>query len=195
FFFDFQSASNSLTYWRLLDPFGRAVFGPKLMTGASGDVDVTTLAFTGTYTLLIEGQIGAGTDTTSYRFNAQRIADDVTPLEVGHRDGGQAFICVDAVDRGGTGGLHPSFGAVSNANPLLIGRTLEAFGNFEGTIDEVRVWNVGRSQAQIVAAKDAELVGTEAGLMMYLKANEGTGAVLNDATGVNNAQMRNVYGV
>src|SRR5207247_7425007 len=64
-----------------------AVFGPKLMTGASGDVDVTTLAFTGTYTLLIEGQIGAGTGTTSYRCNAQRIADDVKPLVFGQAQG------------------------------------------------------------------------------------------------------------
>src|SRR6266568_3411557 len=325
FFFDFQSASNSLTYWRLLDPFGRAVFGPRLMTAASGDVDTTTLAFTGTYTLLVEGQIGAGTGTSSYSFLAQRISDDVKPLVFGQAQGidgrqwtsgqlgGAAYLdgamygevannaTIDVtrtltleawvkVDRFADSGVTPivykgngaatqrtyalwvngadgsvvystsdNFGgtniqevtlataggviaadewhhvavvqdrngnpnstvqliqiyvdgvlqansaggpqnlridvnANSTSNPLLIGRDLEGHGNFEGTVDDIRLWNVARTAAQIQASMGAELLGSESGLVLYLKANEGTGTLLGDASNHgNNAQLRNVY--
>ena len=37
------------------------------MTAASGDFDAT-LEVAGTYTLLVEGQVGAGTSPSSYRF-------------------------------------------------------------------------------------------------------------------------------
>jgi hypothetical protein len=43
-----------------------------------------------------------------------------------------------------------SFDTFSTTNALQIGRTSETgFGNFEGTIDEVRLWNVARSASQI----------------------------------------------
>ena len=50
-------------------------------------------------------------------------------------------------------------------------------------MDEVRVWSVARTQAQILASKDVELVGNEANLALYVKANEGTGTALADAKG------------
>ena len=77
---------------------------------------------------------------------------------------------------------------------MFIGRTLEAQGNFEGAIDDVRVWNVARTGAQIAASRNAELMGNEAGLMAYLKANEGTEAQLIDASGRGNTGVvRNIY--
>jgi hypothetical protein len=62
--------------------------------------------------------------------------------------------------------------------------------NFDGvaewkrrvSLDDVRLWNVVRAQADIQANKDAELVGNEAGLVGYWKLNEGKGTVINDAT-------------
>ncbi|HCN29338.1 MAG TPA: hypothetical protein DIT64_11420, partial [Verrucomicrobiales bacterium] len=55
-------------------------------------------------------------------------------------------------------------------------------GRFRGLIDEVRVWNVARSAAEIAANLDNELNGNEAGLAAYYKFNEGSGAALADAT-------------
>ena len=52
YFLDFQSYSASTPFWRLLDPYGRAVFGP---TGFTNDQGPLVLAHTGRYTLLIEG--------------------------------------------------------------------------------------------------------------------------------------------
>jgi large repetitive protein len=65
FFFDRRAQSGGDTYWRLLDPWGRPVWGP---TGFGSDVDVTTLAFDGTYTLLIEGRYYVA-GTATYEFN------------------------------------------------------------------------------------------------------------------------------
>ena len=67
------------------------------------------------------------------------------------------------------------------------------FANFEGTLDEIRLWSVARTGAEIASAKDLELTGSEAGLVVYLKANEGTGERLADASGhLNDALIRPV---
>jgi len=63
--------SGGDTYWRLLDPFGRPVWGP---TGIGSDVDVT-LTYAGTYTLLVEGRYYVG-GTASYSFNVLKVSDD-----------------------------------------------------------------------------------------------------------------------
>lgn len=61
----------------------------------------------------------------------------------------------------------------------LIGADFDSFngslGNyFNGLIDEVRIWNVPRSLSEIVATKDAELTGSESGLVGYWKMNSFT---------------------
>jgi hypothetical protein len=53
----------------------------------------------------------------------------------------------------------------------------------KGLLDEIRVWNVVRSPAQIEAARFVSLSGTEDGLVALWRADEGTGAALRDATG------------
>ncbi len=61
-----------------------------------------------------------------------------------------------------------------------------AAGFFNGVIDEARIWNVARSQAQIQADKNSELTsGT--GLIGRWGMNEGTGTAVGNsiAGGVN----------
>src|SRR6185295_1419616 len=81
--------------------------------------------------------------------------------------GAQAFVYVDGVFQAASGLWNNNGNAGATGNALLIGRTLEAQGNFEGTIDEVRIWNVARTSPQIAAARDTELLGSESGLMVY----------------------------
>ncbi len=50
---------------------------------------------------------------------------------------------------------------------------------FNGIIDEVRIWSVARSLAEIQADMNAELCGTQANLELYLKFNEGTAGGTN----------------
>ncbi len=57
---------------------------------------------------------------------------------------------------------------------------------WEGLIDEVRIWNVARNQAEIQANTDIELTGNETGLVAYYSLNEGTGQTANDASPNNN---------
>ena len=53
---------------------------------------------------------------------------------------------------------------------------------FAGLMDEVRVWDVVRSQAQIQATMGSILTGSEAGLQAYWRFEETSGQTLNDAT-------------
>jgi len=70
--------------------------------------------------------------------------------------------------------------------PLTIGSSAGFAGRgFNGAIDEVRIWNVARTQAEINDNKDVDLMGTEAGLTAYFPMNEGSG--LTTANIVNNA--------
>ena len=49
-------------------------------------------------------------------------------------------------------------------------------GNFSGSIDEFRIWNYALSQAQIQASMNAPLQGSESGLILYYRFDEGSGS-------------------
>ncbi len=71
------------------------------------------------------------------------------------------------------------------------------FGNswdnhqYRGGLDEVRIWNVARTQAEIQADMFRELQGTEPHLTGYWKFNEGSGTTVTDATGNHNGVLVN----
>ena len=72
-------------------------------------------------------------------------------------------------------GFHPS------NQPIRIGNYVNLAGNNTGTpkanFDEVRIWHVARTPAQLLATMNNELIGNEAGLVAYYKLNEsGSGA-------------------
>jgi cell division septation protein DedD len=54
---------------------------------------------------------------------------------------------------------------------------------FAGVLDEVRIWNVARSQAEIAAGMNHELSGSETGLAAYYRMSNGTGPLLTDNSG------------
>jgi hypothetical protein len=79
-------------------------------------------------------------------------------------------------------------GTVSNATvipdvaaPLALGRS-ENLAAFDGRLDEVRIWNVAKTQAAIVADMGHGLTGTEAGLVASYARNEGSGITAFDLT-------------
>ena len=73
----------------------------------------------------------------------------------------------------GTGNIGDVYAGL---NDLTIGGRQNAVTQrFVGLIDEVRVWNVARSGAQILAAYDATLTGAEAGLVGYWRFEETSG--------------------
>ncbi|NRB49174.1 MAG: LamG domain-containing protein [Saprospiraceae bacterium] len=67
---------------------------------------------------------------------------------------------------------------------------------FDGTMDELRVWNVARTADEIVASMNTELTGKEAGLVAYYNFNQGvaggdnsTVTTLMDQVGKNNGTL------
>tara|TARA_X000000950_G_scaffold208038_1_gene250174 strand:+ start:165 stop:2075 length:1911 start_codon:yes stop_codon:yes gene_type:complete len=57
---------------------------------------------------------------------------------------------------------------------------------FDGKIDEVRLWNTTRTEAQIASKKDTVLNGDENGLTSYYNFQEGSGTVANDTQTLSN---------
>jgi len=69
-------------------------------------------------------------------------------------------------------------GSYSSSAPL--GLKIGASGDFPGrtfygVIDEVRVWNITKTGAELFANSSEQLTGNEAGLIAYLPLDEGTG--------------------
>ena len=77
-----------------------------------------------------------------------------------------------------------------------IGRRNDAINYFDGIIDEVRVWNVVRTQTEIQAAMNSEFCNLPPNLVAYYKFNQGTAGgnnagltTLTNAVGSNNGTL------
>ena len=86
-----------------------------------------------------------------------------------------------------------------NHNSLTAPTAITLGGNtvdgrfFTGTMDELRIWNIVRSPADITSTMHKTLASNETGLVGYWKFDEGTGAtsagkIGGDATLYNNPQ-------
>jgi hypothetical protein len=99
------------------------------------------------------------------------------------RDGGQLRIYVN----GQFGGVIETGAPAPNAFPLWIGSSpFGANTNWRGSIDEVRIWDVARTQTQIQSHINRYLCGDERGLRAYWSFDEGQGAEITDASGSSN---------
>ncbi|WP_040757135.1 LamG-like jellyroll fold domain-containing protein [Winogradskyella psychrotolerans] len=68
-----------------------------------------------------------------------------------------------------------------NGNEINIGSYNAADNLFKGSIDEVRIWNVVRTENQINGSKVCELQGTETSLVAYYQFNQGFNVIDNTA--------------
>jgi hypothetical protein len=91
-------------------------------------------------------------------------------------------------------GMRVGYGGISgdildSSGILNIGNVYGTYP-FHGTIDEVRIWNYGRTEQQIRDYMNCELFGDEAGLVGYWNFNEGSGQIAHDLTQYgNNGQL------
>ncbi|MCK5846563.1 MAG: T9SS type A sorting domain-containing protein [Bacteroidales bacterium] len=67
----------------------------------------------------------------------------------------------------------------TTAGSLQIGRRVDMVNNFEGKIDELRVWDVAKSVTDLVALKDIEFCGGQTNLKAYYKFNQGVASGSN----------------
>ena len=91
---------------------------------------------------------------------------------------------VHSIDLANRGANSSAVGdAAPNLNDLLIGGRQDTPGIvFEGQLDEVRVWNVGRSQEEIRAAAIHQLADDDNGLVGYWRFDDGDGMIAVDAS-------------
>ncbi len=110
----------------------------------------------------------------TFRWKTDALSTDALKLYVNG-------ILQASIDVSGT--LTTSEGVVINLgeNPTWTGRL------FNGVMDEVRVWEVARTEQEIQENMTIELTGSETGLIAYYPMNEGTGTTVSDASGNNNA--------
>jgi len=66
---------------------------------------------------------------------------------------------------------------ITTASPFYLGCNPPYYGCFNGLVDELRIWNVMRTDAEIMGAYNKALVGTEPGLVGYWKFDEAPGAM------------------
>ena len=62
---------------------------------------------------------------------------------------------------------------------LRIGRRVDNARNFEGSIDEVRIWDIARTQEEIIADMNNEYCSIPTDLVAYYKFNHGTAGGVN----------------
>ena len=78
----------------------------------------------------------------------------------------------------------------TSADPVTIGYA--GFHTYhKGQIDEVKIWNVARTQAEIQSGLYNKLTGNEQGLVAYWDFDEGTGNIAYDKTGNGHNANRN----
>ena len=87
---------------------------------------------------------------------------------------------------GGTRDLNGKNSFYQSRKPLRIGWTHEeerpTQSPFVGLIDEVRIWNVARTEAEIRSDMNSQLKGNESGLVAYWKFDEATDGIVSDAS-------------
>ena len=96
---------------------------------------------------------------------------------------GNSKVYVNGVQLGGT--ATTTFDYLLESNAVSIGRGYLNSRLMNGKIDEVRIWTTARTQAQIQANMNNQLVGNEAGLYAYYNFNQGV-------AGGNNAGVTNL---
>ena len=82
----------------------------------------------------------------------------------------------------------PPSGPISDnsTNDLMIGNDASGGLAYDGSMDEVRLWNVARTEEEITHALNSYLLGDEPGLIGYWRMNEGHGTTISDHSGNSN---------
>jgi hypothetical protein len=91
-----------------------------------------------------------------------------------------------------SGNLTVAVNTASTGN-IQIGRRCDGIHYFNGTIDEVRVWNVARTASQIANNRNVELCNSTANLVAYFPMNEGAPGATN-TTNTSISSYGNTFG-
>lgn len=120
-----------------------------------------------------DGKLLIVDDVTGFDFvSTQVIGDNVCHHIAYVRDQSTARMYIDGTQVG----THVPNYTFSASNRFSLGHEWDNANfsdQFEGTLEEVRLWNTARTASEISNAMHAELAGTEAGLIAYYPFNQG----------------------
>ncbi len=181
----FNSTTTIEAWIKIVIPTGYAIAEPNIVSwGADANSVEFRLGISGnTATLQF------GIDATGSGGGAWQAIYGSTNINTGN------WVHVAVVKNGNTStlfinGVSETSGTISRSpslNTCDIGNLNEHGGQqtryFPGLIDEVRIWNTARTQAEIQANMYKELAGTESGLTNYYKMTNGSGTTLTDNKG------------
>ncbi|ETR67112.1 MAG: hypothetical protein OMM_11941, partial [Candidatus Magnetoglobus multicellularis str. Araruama] len=103
--------------------------------------------------------------------------------------GSTATIYVNGVVQSATG----TYNMTSNPTKDLFIGSMNGYFHFKGQMDEVRIWNIERTQAQIRDNMCKKLDGNETGLVAYYRMDHSTGLSVTDLSGYgNNGTLTNM---
>jgi hypothetical protein len=71
---------------------------------------------------------------------------------------------------------------LADADDIIIGANLDDVEHFTGLIDEIRIWRVVRSEAEIAATMNTRLTGDEPNLVGYWRFDDGDGEIAADSS-------------
>lgn len=162
----------------------------------------TTVTASGSQQVIVD----MGTMTVGTRFTFCLLQNNSIRCEIG----GSGIVGTTAVNDGNWHHVAVTFdAAATNSLKLYIDGNLETQGNFSisvntavsgtvevgrrndgvnhftGTIDEVRVWDIARTEAEIQASMNGEICNIDPNLRVYYRLNEGVAGAVN--LGVNQA--------
>ncbi|SVB95164.1 uncharacterized protein METZ01_LOCUS248018, partial [marine metagenome] len=84
-------------------------------------------------------------------------------------------------------GVFQKAGLIGNREYVHVGlHGADGLGAFEGILDEVRVWDYTKADAEIASTWNAQTNGNESGLVAYWDFNEGSGSTAIDLSGNGN---------
>jgi hypothetical protein len=139
---------------------------------------------------IVDAEVGGGTNDFGTSLNGNKLCFGIGNPDYSIfsnaiiNDGGWKHIAVTRVKTTGVitiyiNGVLDVTGTCSNRGALTVpsfvrlGGMQTATNFFNGSLDDIRFWNVVRTQAQIIANMNNELNGDEAGLVAYFKCNQG----------------------
>jgi hypothetical protein len=161
----------------------------KRKTGLGGEiVSRYNQGVSGQFTLKIEsnGDVYFLREVSPYYLICSNaISENIWHHLAATYDGTTMKIFVDGVLSGSMSSS--SVSGTANTQKILIGARLHfssAANFFNGDMDEVRIWNVARTQLEIQTKMNNELNGTETGLVAYYPFNQGVAGGNNTAISI-----------
>jgi hypothetical protein len=120
----------------------------------------------------------------TFAYSSTSLEDGVWQHVAAVFDNGEVRIYINGeLDATETGMVLPQVGPT----PVSLARQNSPDGYkgkyYYGIMDEVRIWNVVRTEAEIQASMNVRLTGSEAGLVAYWSMDEGSGDTAFDLTG------------